>query len=154
MWLGLFAAGASVPIKRGEILELTGNTNTEFVPIDSDYNMATSGDLAIAACDIVSGDLAGYYPIYIPRQSDVWEYDLAAAAALAAGTALYFSSSEALTTTAGSNIIAYSAGIEHYPRQGFGHIGQPTAGTTLLTISKVRCTFRAAVTYLSRFQKA
>jgi len=150
-----FQAGATQAIKIGEILEYTGATNTAFVPIDSDYNMATSGDLAIAAEEVQSGDLAGYYNVIVPRPGDVFRYALAAAGASAYGTALYYSASQALTITAGTNIIAYIAGTDHYPeRQGHAAKGDfADRGTTIKTVSYALVSFRWPCSFGVRLHK-
>ena len=77
-FLGLFQAGSTQAIKRGELLEYTGDSNTAWVPMDSDHDMTTYG-ISVAAEEIKSGDLAGYYDVFLPRPGDVWEYDLATA---------------------------------------------------------------------------
>lgn len=153
--LGLFQAGASQAIAAGQILERTAGGSTQWVPIDSDHD-ATVTKLAIAAHDILSGDLAGYYRIVVPRPGDVFEFDLAAASALAPETALYYSSATALTVTAGSNIIAYSVGGPNHPGQQFrlsqGQLGDK--GVTFRSTNRVRCVFRAAVSIYSLMQVA
>ncbi len=145
--LGKFAAGSTKAIKRGEILELTGNTNTEWVPIDSDFAMASN--VAIAAEEIKSGDRAGYYPIIVPRPGDVFEYDLAEASAVAVGTSLYYSSSEAVTVTTGTNVIGVAVGQEHYPQEQ-GHLADDASGdsgTTIKSTAQVRMTFSETASY-------
>lgn len=151
--LGKFQAGATQAIKRGELLELTGDTNTAWVPLDSDFAMA--GNVAIANEEIKSGDLAGYYEIIVPRPGDVFEFELAAASAIAVGTALYYSSSEKLTVTAGTNIVGYAQGQEHYPLKQQHLTAEPSGdmGTTIKSTAHVRMCFRAAVSYWSAFQK-
>jgi len=142
--LGLFAAGASVPIKRGEIIEFTGNTNTEWVPMDSDFNGA--GNIAVANEEIKSGDRAGYYEIIVPRPGDIFEFELAAAGATAIKTALYFSSSQKVTVTAGSYVLGTAVGQENYPQKQ-GHLsddGGGDAGTTVRNQTYVRMTFDRA----------
>ncbi len=150
--LGNFAAGTTQVIKRGEILEKTANTNTEWVPIDSDFSM--NSDIAIANEEIKSGDRAGYYEILVPRPGDEFEYDLAANGATAVGAALYFSDSETVTVSAGSNVIGRAIGQEHYPLKQ-GHLtddASTDSGTTIRTISKVRMVFLEAVSHWSLFQ--
>ena len=150
--LGKFQAGATQAVKRGELLELTG-AGTTFVPIDSDFDM-TGGDIAVAACEIKSGDRAGYYPILIPRPGDVWEFKLAAAGASAVGTALYFSDSETVTATVGTNILGHVAGFNNYPLQGFASEDvSPDAGSTIRSVSRVRMTVRYNNSFGSRLQK-
>jgi len=112
IYKGLFQAGATAAVKVGELIEFTGNTNTAWVAMDSDFNGA--GNIAIANEEVKSGDRAGYYSIIVPRPGDVFEFDLATAAATAYGTNLYWSDSETLTTT-GSHILATAVGQEHYP---------------------------------------
>ena len=136
----LFQAGATQAIKRGELLEKTGNGNTAWVPIDSDFAM--NGNIAIANEEIKSGDRAGYYEVIVPRPSDIFEYDLAAASAVAVNTPLHFSSSEAVTVTAGGNILGWAVGLEHYPQKQ-GHLADDAAGdagTTIQSTSQVRMT--------------
>jgi hypothetical protein len=129
--LGLFQAGATQAIKRGEILEFTGNTNAAFVPLDSDASI-TQG-VAVAYDEIKSGDRAGYYKIIVPRPGDVFEFSLATAAGTTKGTALYFSDSQTFTTS-GSNIQAYAVGDSHYPEQThLADDGSGDAGTTVKT---------------------
>ncbi|HUT78042.1 MAG TPA: hypothetical protein VM285_10170 [Polyangia bacterium] len=152
--LGLFQAGATKAVKKGEILELTADTNTRWVPMDSDF--AGNANVAIANEEIKSGDRAGYYEIIVIRPGDVFEFDLAAAGGNALGTALYWSDSETLTITAGSNILAYIADQDHYPLKQ-GHLaddGSPDSGETLRSTSKARVTFKEAVSYLKVFQIA
>ena len=150
--LGSFQSGATQAIKRGELLELTADTNTEWVPMDSDYAMAA--DVAVANEEIKSGDLAGFYEIIVPRPGDVFRYELDAADDLAIGTALYWTSSEKVTDTAGTNIIGHVAGQKHYPKQNHKSEGAGgDAGITLKNQSYVEMTFRNAVSYLRAFQK-
>lgn len=148
---GLFQAGATKAISRGEILELTADTNTRWTSLDSD--LAADSNLAIANEEIKDGDRAGYYEIMVPRPGDVWEFDLAVAAATAVGAALYFSSSTAFAAS-GSNIIGNAFGQEHYP-QLQGHLADDAsgdAGETIKTISVVRMVFEESVSYYSLFQ--
>lgn len=149
--LGNFQAGSTQAIKRGEILEFTGASNTAWVPIDSDFSM--SGSVCVANEEIKSGDLAGYYEVIVPRPGDIFEFDLAAAGATAYGTALYYSSSEAVTVTVGSNIIGYSCGQENYPL-GQGHLADGEIGdkgTTIKSQTKVRMTFKASASLFAKF---
>ena len=111
---GLFQAGGTLAIAAGDIISHDGTTWTI---LDADEAMA--GDVAVAACDILSGDKAGYYPIIVPTFGDVFEYALDAADDLALGTELYYSAKNVVTDTTGSNVIGYAAddlalGIELY----------------------------------------
>jgi len=147
--LGLFQAGATQAIKAGELLELTGAGST-WVPLDSDFDMS-AGVIAIANQEIKAGDLAGYYEIIVPRPDDVFSYDLAAAGNSAIGTALYFSSSEAVTVTAGTNILGHIAGVSNYPKQLPAEHGGGDAGTTIRTVSVAEMTIVRANSFLSTF---
>jgi len=147
--LGKFQAGATQAIKRGELLELTGDTNTAWVPLDSDFGM--NSNVAIANEEIKSGDRAGYYEIIVPRPGDIFEFDLAAAGNDGAGTAVYYSDSETVTVTAGSNVLGYIVGQEHYPDKQ-GHLTDDAsgdAGTTIRSVSKARIAIKAACSYYS-----
>lgn len=151
--LGNFAAGTTAAIKRGELIEFTGNTNTEWVPMDSDF--AGNSNVAVAHEEIKSGDRAGYYEIIVPRPGDVFEFELATAAAPVLGASLYYSTSEKLATS-GSNALGYVAGQAHYPNRQ-GHLADdasPDQGTTVRTVSHIEMTFKEAVSYLKVIQKA
>lgn len=146
--LGLFAAGVTQAIKRGEILELTGSGGTEWVPINSDFAM--NGDIAIANEEIKSGDRAGYYEIIVPRPADVFEFALAAASALTVTSPVFFSDSETVTTS-GTNALGYAVGQEHYPDKQ-GHLSDDAggdAGTTLRSTAYARFTFAVTASYYS-----
>lgn len=150
--LGKFAAGSSQAIKRGEIIELTGNTNTEWVPMDSDF--AAAANVAVANEEIKSGDRAGYYEIIVPRPGDVFEFALSSASALAVGAALYYSNSETVKTS-GTHILGYAVGQEHYPNKqehlADGNITD--SGTTIANTSYARMVFAEAGSYFAAFQK-
>lgn len=155
---GKVSAGASQALAAGQLLERTGDTNTRWVPIDSDHDAAAGAGLAIAAHDITSGDLAGYYEglLVIARPGDVFEADLAAASAVEPETALYYSSATAVTVTAGSNIIAYSVAGPNAPagqkRLSQGQLGDE--GETFRSTTKVQFCFRAACSFYKTIQKA
>jgi hypothetical protein len=140
---GLFQAGATQAVKKGEILELdSGN----WIPLNADQSMA--GVIAVANEEIKSGDRAGYYEIIVPRPGDVFEFELATAAATAVGTALYYSTSQKLAAS-GSNILAYAVGQEHYPQKQ-GHLSDESsgdAGTTVRTTSNVLVSITKAASY-------
>jgi len=138
--MGLFQAGATQAIKAGEILEFTGDTNSKFVPWDSDADITVG--IAVAACEIKSGDRAGYYPIIVPRPGDVFEFALATAAATALGTSLYYSDSQTFAAS-GSHVMAFAAGDFHYPEQGHAaDDASGDAGTTIKTRGIVHVTFK------------
>ena len=144
---GKFQAGATQAIKAGEILELSGGN---WIPLDADQSM--SGIIAVAACEIKAGDLAGYHDIIVPRPGDIFEFALATAAAPAVGASLYWSDSQTLTTS-GSNVIATVADETLLPEQGFQSVSPSfDAGTTIRTRSQVRCMFKAAASYYAVLQ--
>lgn len=151
---GLFQAGATAAIKVGELLEKTADSNTRWVPMDSDYDMTSAAvPMAIADEEIFSGDRAGYYWIVVPRPGDIFQYSLDAADDLALGTALYWSSSEAVTDTAGTNIIGYVADEDGtYPlkQEHLARGGIVDSGETLRNMSRVLLSFKNACSYYSR----
>jgi len=139
--LGKFQAGATQAIKIGEILEFTGDTNSAWVPIDSNFEM--NGNIAIAAEEVKSGDRAGYYEIIVPRPGDVFEYALDTAAATAYGTGVYYSASQTVTATAGVGRLGTAVGQRHYPQRQ-GHLADDASGdmgTTIKSTAYVEMTF-------------
>ena len=152
--LGLFAAGATQVVKRGELIELTANGATEWVPLDSDFVMAA--DVAIADEEIESGDRLGYYNIIVPRPKDEFRFALAAAGASIVGTALYFSDSETLTITPGTNIVGRISGQDNYPLKQ-GHLNRDASldtGVTIRSVTEANLVIREAASYYSAFVTA
>jgi hypothetical protein len=140
---GKFQAGATAAIKRGEILELASGN---FIPLDADQSMA--GILAVSDCELRTGDLAGYHDLIVPRPGDVFEIELAAAAANAQAAPLYWVNSQKLTVTPGTNIVGTIVDDTIFPAQGFQSVNPSfDAGTTARTTNKVRFAFRAAASY-------
>ena len=151
--LGKFKAGADQAIKRGELLELTGDTNTTWVPMDSDFDGA--GNMAIANEEIKSGDRAGYYEIIVPRPGDVFEYAYDSATNPSAGDAVYWSDSQTVASS-GTNGLGTVVGQEHYPDKQ-GHLADDAsgdAGTTIRNTSYVRFTFDLTGSYYAALVKA
>ena len=151
--LGLFQAGSTKAIKRGEILEKTAVTNTRWVPMDSDF--AGAANVAVANEEIKSGDRAGYYEIMVPRPGDVFRFELAAAAAVTVGTAYYWSDSETLKSS-GTNVLAYVAGQDNYPDKQ-GHLSDDASsdsGETIRSVSYADFIFKEAVSYWKAFNVA
>lgn len=145
---GKFKAGASQAIKKGEMLELDGSS--DFVPLASDKSL--TAELAISDCEILTGDLAGYYDVIVPRPGDLFAFPLSAAGTPALGAALYWASSQSLAES-GSNAIANVASDDHIPSQGFkSRDGSPDAGTTLRSVTEVLVTVKAAVSYYAAIQ--
>lgn len=139
---GLFQTGATAAIDAGELLEFTGNGNTAWVPMDSDF--AGAGNVAVANANLKDGDRAGYYEIIVPRPGDMFEFAITSAATVI-GQALYWSNSETVKSS-GSNILGYAAGMEHYPKfQNFLSEGNPSdSGTTIRSQDTVKMTILAA----------
>lgn len=143
---GAFQAGATQAVKMGEILELTGDSSTKWVPWDSDYN--ADANIAIAAEEIKSGDRAGYYQIIVPRPGDVFTFELASASNPSLGASLYYSSSEKFTTS-GTYPVAAVCGWHHYPPLQTHLTAEPSTdmGTTIKSTSWVEVTFLQDVSY-------
>lgn len=138
---GLFQAGDTQAVKRGEILEFTGDTNSKWVPLDADEDITVG--VAVAAEEIKAGDRAGYYPIIVPRPGDVFEFALSAAGANSMGASLYYSDSQTLAAS-GTNVMGFVAGHDHYP-QYQGHLADDASGdrgTTIRSVSHVLMTFK------------
>ena len=149
--LGKFEAGATQAVKRGELIELTADTNTSWTPMDSDFGGAAN--VAIADEEIKSGDRMGFYWIIVPRPGDVFEFDLDTANNPAVGTVVYWSDSETVSES-GSNQLGTVAGQEHYPDKQ-GHLADDApgdAGETLRNTSQVRITILEAASYFAAMQ--
>lgn len=147
--LGYFAAGSTRTVCRGEIIYISTIT---WIPLASDTTMANI--IAVANEEIKSTDLAGYYQIIVPRPGDVFEFELATATACATGAALYYSTSQKLTTS-GSNIVAYVNGQAHYPQQQ-GHMsdGDPVdRGSTVNSASYVQCSIATGASWYGAIYK-
>lgn len=154
---GKFQAGATQAIADGEILERTADTNTRWVPMDSDHDATAGAGLAVSAHPITSGDLAGEFEIIVPVDGDVFEADYDEADAIEPETALYWVSSTKLKKTAGTNIVAYSVRGPNAPatqkRLSQGQLGD--SGETYRTTNRVRFMFRHAVSHMyAKVQKA
>jgi hypothetical protein len=149
-WYGKFQAGATQAVKSGEILELSGGN---WIPLASDKSMAAI--IAVAYDEIKVGDLAGYYTLIVPRPGDVFEFALAAAGATAQAASLYWSDSQTLTVTAGTNIIGAAYGQKNVPPQG--HAASDASGdrgTTLLVESSVEMMFDISASYFAALNLA
>lgn len=129
--LGLFAAGSTATNDRGDILELTANSNTEWITMNSDF--AGNANVAVAGEEILDGDLAGYYWIIVPRPGDVFEFILSAAGNPSIGASLYWSAAQTVAET-GSNVLGRMLSTSHYPKQGRKSIdggASPDAGVVI-----------------------
>lgn len=147
--LAKFQAGASQPIVKGDLLELSGGN---FIPLATDKAMAAT--VAVADCNITSGDLAGYYPIIVPSLWDVFELDLDAADDLDRGTALYVSASQVVTDTAGTNVLGHVVDHGGFPKQqGYAHLGDATdRSTTIRNSRSVLFTIKESASYMNALQ--
>ena len=139
---GLVQAGATAAIKVGEILTWNETTGY-FIPVnavaDHRYWLAIAKEEQKAAG---RGELiaARYIEMYALHPDDIFEFALAAAAAIAIGDpyTLTASDSQKLTAGVGAFAVAISVGNENYPQE---------ADTTLYTQSYGRFSFNPAVTW-------
>ncbi len=143
------AAGSTTAIKRGEVCELSGGV---FTPITGDDDF-TSGVLAICDHEITSSHQAGYYPFVVPRPGDLFEFELAAAAAAARGAALYYSTSQVLATS-GTNTLGDVVDHSGFPlQQGNADVGDVAdRGSTVGSANRVLMTIKASCSYYSQLQ--
>lgn len=143
---GAFLAGASVPVKRGELLILTST----WTPIAADA--AFAANVAIAAEEIKNGDKAGKYMVIVPQPGDIFEFELATANAISLGTLVYFSTSQKVTVTdpGGGHALGASVGDDNYPLQGHSaDDASGDAGTTLRVVSSAKFMFDISISYFS-----
>jgi len=149
-WPITFAAGASQAVKQGELLDISSGNG---VPLASDKDMS-AGILAIAHEEIKSGDAAGYYLAILPRPGDVFEFAFTDADNPAQATAVYWTSSEEVTSTAGTNIIGHVVDHDGFPQLS-GHASDDAsiaAGTTRGNVSRVLITIEQSNSYFSQLQ--
>lgn len=120
-FLGLVQAGATQAIKKGEICTWDETTGY-FIPVnavaDHRYPLAISKEEQKASG---RGELTAsrYIEFYSLHPDDVFEFELAAAAQIAAGDpyTLTASNSQKLTAAAGAFAVAIAVGQEHYPQE-------------------------------------
>lgn len=147
-----FEAGSTQVIVRGQLLEYTGDTNSAWVPIDSDASFAAN--LAIANEEIKDGDREGYYEIIVPRPGDIFEFALDTASAAAVGAPVYYASSTTVSLS-GSNTFGDVIGIDHYPDKQ-GHLTDDAsgdAGTTIRVTANVGITIKQSCSYYAAIQQ-
>ena len=148
--LGKFQAGATQEIKRGELLELSGGN---WIPLDADQAMAAI--IGISDEEVKSGDLAGYRYFVVPREGDMFAFDLDTAGSDAVATAVYWSSSQVVTVTVGTNQLGTIIGQDHYP-QPQGHQADDASldrGTTIRSTSRAVITILKAASYFAALQE-
>lgn len=121
-FLGLVQAGATVAIKVGEICTWDETTGY-FIPVnavaDHRYRLAIAKEEQKATAlgeDVV----ARYIEFYSCHPDDMFEFILAAAAAIAVGDpyTLTASDSQKLTAGAGAFAVAIAVGQDNYPQRG------------------------------------
>jgi hypothetical protein len=138
-----FAAGASVPVKRGEFCAISGGIAA---PLAADQAMA--GTIVISDVELISGSRAGFYSTIVPMPGDVFEIELAAAGTAALGTAVYYSTSQKVTVTAGSNILGHLVGDDHIPEQDRAPLNSGyDAGVTPATVTRALMSVKGACSY-------
>jgi hypothetical protein len=143
---GKFAVGTTAEIEIGDLIELTGNSNTEWVAMNSDF--AGNANVAVAHADLDSGDRAGYYPIEVPRPGDYWEYPLLAAANPSLGAAVFWSAKQVVKDS-GSNTLGHVVSHDHYPypQQHLTRGGIVDLGTTIRNTNHVNIKILPAASY-------
>ena len=146
--LGLVAAASA--IEKGDIVEYTGNSNTEWVVIDSDF--AGDANVAVMNEEVRTDDALGYYELIVPRPGDIFEFTLVTAGNPLLGAGLYWVSDGDGLAESGSNILCRVADDAHYPKQNHVAIngaGAPDEGVTIPNTAngKVIVAFLPAVSY-------
>jgi len=133
---GKVQAGSSQAIKCGELCAYN-ETSGYFVPVDAVADYVYS--LAIAAEEQKSDDSARYMDFIAPREGDVFEFTLSAAASIELGDAviLVASQSQQLARDVDGFIVGTSAGMDNYPQEG----------TTLRSKSTVQAMIHPAFSY-------
>lgn len=149
MFKGLVQAGSTQAIKRGEICTWNETTGY-FVPIDAvadhRYPLAIAAEeqKASGRHELVA---ARYIEFYSLHPEDVFEFQLAAAAAVAVGDpyTLTATTTQKLTAAAGAFAVAHVVGDDHYPQE---------EDTTIRNQSYARFSFNPCVSYWGfRFSK-
>jgi hypothetical protein len=134
---GKVQAGATAAIKAGEIC-IFNETAGYWVPVNAaaDY----IGPLAVANEEQKVADLARYMEFIAPREGDIFEFALSAAAAVALGDALIISDSQTLTRDLDGLAVGFSVSQDNFPE----------AGTTLTSKGFVEMVFNPAVSYFNK----
>ena len=142
VFLGLIQAGATQPIKVGEICTFD-ETTAYFIPVtavaDHRYKLAVAKEeqKASGRAELVK---ARYIEFYSLDPNDVFEFPLAAAQSLALGDpfTLTASDSQKLTAAAGAFAVAINVDCGHYPQE---------EDTTIRNQSYARVTFNPAASW-------
>lgn len=148
---GLFQAGTAQTVGKGDFLERNGSSPPEFIPVSTDKSL--SAELAIAACKIESGDLAGWHKVIVPREGDIFEMPLdAASSAVRPGDDVFISGAQEVTLS-GSNAIGKVIDDSHLPEQGFqSQDASYDRGTSARSRNAIRFTITKSISYLSALQ--
>ncbi|MFH1490671.1 MAG: hypothetical protein ABII06_17315, partial [Pseudomonadota bacterium] len=109
---GLVQAGSTQAIKMGEIC-VYNETSGYWVPADAAGDYIYS--LAVANEEQKTEHQARYMEFVAPREGDVFEFALSAAAAVALGNAVKLSDSQTLTVDVDGAGIGHSVGDDNYP---------------------------------------
>lgn len=104
-------AGASYPIKKGEICKVGINTAGRPAPVTAATDVT---QLVVAAEEQKSTDVARFIRFQVPRPGDVFEFDLSAARAVVLGETLAISDSQTLAYAV-ENVIARIASDHNCP---------------------------------------
>jgi hypothetical protein len=133
------AAGSTRTFKMGEILTYNENAG-EITAVDAAADQAYS--LVIAAEEQKEADPARYVPCFMLREGDVFEFAMAAAAAVAYGDGLALTAdqSQQLTRDVDGNAVAMSVGTDNVPQ----------VGTTLTSKAHVQCVFHPEFSYFCK----
>ena len=150
---GLFQAGATQAVAWGQLLELSGSN---FIPLETD-DASLTAEVAIYAGDapIEAGDLAGYYTILLPTSFDVFDFEIATAAASAIGLAINSTTNARQFKTGGSNVMGDVYWHEGLPRKQ-GHLSRGQIvdqGTTIRVSNRHQITIKASVSYAAALQQ-
>lgn len=149
--LGSFQAGTTQAVDESEFLELSSGN---FVPLATDKAMA--GTVSVSVEEIFSGDLAGYYPVVVPRPGDVFECDLASGADDTSpdrANTVYVSGDDEVTTTDGTNVFGAVVDHDGFPRRS-GHASRDASiseGTTIGSANgKVLISIKEGASYFNQ----
>lgn len=131
---GKVQAGSTQAIKAGEIC-IFNETSGYWVPVDAAADHI--GPLAVSNEEQKATDSARYMEFQAPRQGDVYEFALSAAASIALGDGLIVSDSQTLTRDVDGLAMGVSVSQDNYPQ----------TGTSLTSKSFVEMTFLPSRSY-------
>jgi predicted RecA/RadA family phage recombinase len=139
-----YLAGSSNAIEPGDPVVISAGS---FIPLAADQAMA--GTFAVSDHRITASHLAGHYPTIVPQDGDIFEAELATAAAIARGASVYLTDSTAKLASSGTNVLGNVFDHAGFPlQQGNADVGDVAdRGTTVGTVSKVLISIKKAVSY-------